>query len=81
VRPGERVLPTVPDARRQGLHSKTISTPVGTIGQVSEADRAERCSFCGKRRHRVAGLASTGHAQICNECTLLCDEIISEELG
>jgi ClpX C4-type zinc finger len=59
---------------------KTIGTPIATIGQVSDADRAERCSFCGKRRHQVAALASTGHVQICNECIGLCDEIISEEL-
>lgn len=60
---------------------KTVSTPIATIGQVSDTDRAERCSFCGKRRHQVAAMASTGHKQICNECTGLCDEIISEELG
>jgi hypothetical protein len=60
---------------------KTVSTPIATIAQVSDADRAERCSFCGKRRHQVAAMASTGHKQICNECLGLCDEIISEELG
>jgi hypothetical protein len=59
---------------------KGISTPIATIGQVSDADRAERCSFCGKRRHQVAAMASTGRKQICNECVGLCDEIISEEL-
>ena len=59
---------------------KATSTPVATIRRVSYADRAERCSFCGKRRHQVAAIASTGHAQICNECIELCDEIISEEL-
>ena len=60
---------------------KTTSTPIATIGQVSDADRAERCSFCGKRRHQVAAMASTGYAEICNECIELCDEIISEELA
>jgi len=59
---------------------KTTSTPVASIVQVGDADRAERCSFCGKRRHQVAAMASTGHAQICNECVDLCDEIITEEL-
>ena len=61
--------------------SKPASTPIATIAPVSDADRAERCSFCGKRRHQVAAMASTGHKQICNECLGLCDEIISEELG
>lgn len=59
---------------------KTASTRIATIVQVSDDDRAERCSFCGKRRHQVAAMASTGHKQICNECTGLCDEIISEDL-
>lgn len=60
---------------------KTAGTPIGAIGQVSEADRAESCSFCGKRRQQVSAMASTGHKQICNECLRLCDDIISEELS
>jgi len=60
---------------------KTTSTPIATIGQVSDGDRAERCSFCGKRRHQVAAMASTGSKQICNECVGLCDEILAEELN
>jgi hypothetical protein len=59
---------------------KTTSTPIATIAQVSDTDRGGRCSFCGKRRHQVAAMASTGHAKICNECIELCDEIIAEEL-
>jgi ClpX C4-type zinc finger len=58
----------------------TASTPIAAIVPVSDAARAERCSFCGKRRHQVATMASTGHAQICNECIDLCSDIISEEL-
>jgi ATP-dependent protease Clp ATPase subunit len=60
---------------------QAASTPVGAIAQVSDADRTERCSFCGKRRYRVTSMASTAGAQICNECISLCDEIITEELG
>jgi ClpX C4-type zinc finger len=59
----------------------TASTPLAAIGQVSPAAVAEECSFCGKRRDRVAAMASAGHALICNECLDLCDEIISDELG
>ena len=61
--------------------SKTVSTPIATIGRVSDADGDEQCSFCGKRRDRVATMASTGRKDVCNECIDLCDEIISEELG
>lgn len=60
---------------------KTASTPIGTIGQVSDAERAESCSFCGKRRDQVAAMASTGQRQICDECVRLCDDILSGELS
>lgn len=56
------------------------STPIATIRQLSDADRAKRCSFCGKQYRHVVAMASTAHARICNECIELCDEIISEGL-
>jgi hypothetical protein len=40
--------------------------------------RAERCSFCGKRRHQVAGMAAAAQAKICDECLDLCREIRDE---
>ena len=40
--------------------------------------RAERCSFCGKRRHQVAGMAAVPQARICDECLDLCREIRDE---
>lgn len=59
---------------------QTASTPVATIQQVGEEAGLEQCSFCGKRRHQVAAMASVGDARIiCNECLDLCDEIMSEE--
>lgn len=59
---------------------KTATTPIAVIEQVSDADRAQPCSFCGKQRHQVAGMASAGQVGICTECIGLCDEIILEEL-
>jgi ClpX C4-type zinc finger len=59
---------------------RTVRTPIASIAQLG-AEGAEQCSFCAKRRDRVAAVASTGHALICNECLELCEEIISEELG
>ncbi|HEX5304430.1 MAG TPA: ClpX C4-type zinc finger protein [Streptosporangiaceae bacterium] len=41
---------------------------------------AEPCSFCGKPRHQVAAMASTGDARICGECLGLCGKIVDEEL-
>jgi ATP-dependent protease Clp ATPase subunit len=40
----------------------------------------ERSSFCGKRRHQLDGLASSGDVLICNNCLKLCDEIFAERL-
>jgi ClpX C4-type zinc finger len=76
---------------------------IGTGGERSEptrlvamdaTHRKVRCSFCGKRGQRVAGLVEapdrppTGKfarpsdtPRICNHCLKLCDEILSEALG
>lgn len=66
------------------------TTRLGSMLAVPEQDRRARCSFCGKRRDQVAGLAAmsvtpggkiSGPATICLECLSLCDEIIAEELA
>jgi len=59
---------------------RTVSTTIATIQQVSDEAGAEKCSFCGKPRHQVASMTSTGDARICNECLALCDQILDEEL-
>jgi hypothetical protein len=40
-----------------------------------------RCSFCGKRRHQVSGIAAAAGCTICTECLELCNEILAEELA
>lgn len=62
-----------------GEPGRTVSTPVAAIQQVSPEAGTEQCSFCGKRRFQVAGMASAGHTRICGECLELCDEIFSEQ--
>lgn len=47
---------------------------------VGEEARALRCSFCGKRRYQVPGMAAAEHARICDECLRLCHEIRDERL-
>jgi ATP-dependent protease Clp ATPase subunit len=59
---------------------RTVSTPIATIQLVGDEAGAEPCSFCGKPRHQVAAMTSTGDARICNECLALCEEIVDEEL-
>lgn len=59
---------------------RTVSTPIATIRPVPDEAAAEPCSFCGKPRHQVAAMASTGDARICDECLGLCGTIVDEEL-
>jgi len=59
-----------------GEPDRTASTPIATIQQVSDEAGAGQCSFCGKHRNQVAGMASAGETQICSECLQLCDEIV-----
>ncbi len=68
---------------------QAAATELGPVNPVPEQDQRARCSFCGKYRHQVAGLAgasaettgkSSGSAAICAECLSLCDEIVAEEL-
>jgi ATP-dependent Clp protease ATP-binding subunit ClpX len=37
------------------------------------------CSFCGKRRERVKKLIAGPGVYICDECVVLCVEIIAKE--
>ena len=39
-----------------------------------------RCSFCGKNQEQVSRLVAGPNVFICNECILLCQEIISDDL-
>jgi ClpX C4-type zinc finger len=62
----------------------------GPLHSVPDTMAQRRCSFCGKRRHQVTGLAtSVGNpagrladdAAICTDCLILCREIHSEQLA
>jgi hypothetical protein len=63
-------------------------TALGTIEPLPANAIARRCSFCGKHRHQVTGLATTvdnpagklnADAATCSECLALCREIHVEE--
>jgi hypothetical protein len=60
---------------------KTADEPGGALGPVRAEARAERCSFCGKRRYQVPGMAAAERARICDECLRLCHEIRDERLA
>jgi len=39
-----------------------------------------RCSFCGKTQDQVRRMVAGPNAYICNECLLLCQEIVSDDV-
>jgi hypothetical protein len=65
-------------------------TALSSVEPVPADAKGRRCSFCGKHRHQVTGLATTidnpvlgklkGDAAICAECVTLCREIHAENL-
>jgi hypothetical protein len=59
------------------------ATPLSAMTSMSEDqdDARFKCSFCGKRRHQVSGVAVAARVAICTECLTLCHEIIAEELA
>ena len=68
---------------------RTATTEVGPVHVVPDQQPRARCSFCGKQRDQVAGQAGIllpethakkpgEHAIICDECLILCNEIIDE---
>ena len=38
------------------------------------------CSFCGKSEQEVKKLVAGGKVYICEECIILCSDIVKEEL-
>lgn len=43
--------------------------------------KLKRCSFCGKTNEQVRRLVAGPNVHICNECILLCQEIISDDFA
>jgi hypothetical protein len=56
-------------------------TALGPLYSVADDAPQHRCSFCGKRRHPVTGLAASDDAAICTQCLALCREIHAEQLA
>ncbi len=66
--------------RRVIAKGQPAGTAKATLVAVAADNTRERCSFCGKRRHQLDGLASSGDVLICKDCLKLCDEIFAEQL-
>lgn len=48
---------------------------------ATDNNKSVRCAFCGKTQDQVKRLIAGPGVYICDECVMLCNEIISEELG
>jgi ribosomal protein L37AE/L43A len=78
--PGVFICDTcVPRADQVLATGVAAATDLATIAPVSEADRVQRCSFCGKRRHEVPAMAAAGEVWICSPCLELCREVIDQQ--
>jgi hypothetical protein len=76
------VLATGGSAATRLSSIKPVPLPAPAGGPAAEA--VARCSFCGKGRHQVDGLAlaagtTTAGVTICDECLALCHEIITDD--
>jgi ribosomal protein S14 len=70
---------------------RPAQTTLGPVQPVPDSAPRHRCSFCGKHRGQLTGLATTvnnptggkvaGDAAICAECLALCREIHAENLA
>ena len=59
---------------------EVAATALSAIKPLGADAATVKCSFCGKRRHQVSGLAVAAGGAICTECLALCNEIITEDL-
>ena len=64
-----------------GEPTDTPLSAMTSVGDHNKYGAPVKCSFCGKRRHQVTGLAAAAKVAICTECLALCREIITEELA
>jgi len=82
--PGVYICEKCVDLAEAVITSRQVAeTPPGPLQHVPEGALQPKCSFCGKHRHQVTGLATTvdnpaGDEAICAECLSLCREIQAE---
>jgi len=67
-------------AQRVIATGQAADTPLSAVRAIGEDITTAKCSFCGKRRYQVPGLAAAARAAICTECLALCHEITAEQL-
>lgn len=73
----------VPKASEVIATGQVGATPISSLKPIPAEVADAKCSFCGKPRDRVDGLAfaaglTTAGVAICTECLVLCQEIMAE---
>jgi hypothetical protein len=76
LRPGDRV--TISLSTAQDV-STTVGSPDPEIEKERSTELEANCGFCGKRNTEVQKLIAGSKAFICDECVVLCHDIIREE--
>ena len=81
----EELKRLVKDYGMAAIEVMVEATKEGSVPEQLDAQEREEkgkevgCSFCGKRRDRVANLIAGPGVYICVECVALCNEIIAKE--
>lgn len=73
----------VPDDRVEANGSSVLNYQQAIIWAMNmhtaeEVSDIQRCGFCEKKQSEVTALIAGPNALICNECVVLCSQIISE---
>jgi hypothetical protein len=87
--PGVYICDLCIDVAENAISSgQPADTELGTMDALPAHETRLKCSFCGKHRGQVSGMAfisavtlerTSASAAICSECLVLCNEIITEE--
>jgi len=67
--------------RNPGNRNTEISSSAPDHPKKLDENEILYCSFCGKSQHEVLKLIAGPAVQICDECTDLCNDIITEEMN
>ena len=76
LKPGDRVTISLSTARDV---SATVGPPDPEIEKERSTELEATCAFCGKSNIEVQKLIAGAKAFICDECVILCHDIIREE--
>lgn len=60
-------------------NDRSAARPIEPSPEPVSVSSTVYCSFCGKSQHEVAKLIAGPSVFICDECTGLCDDIVSEQ--